>query len=143
MPSTWPKTDLISQASIYYNSQPISMVLFAALKMGGEADDIGRSVYIAGAYTMPSWRRCGLYSDLFGIMVNEWRKEDEYDWLKSGFHLANDNSRAMQLRQGREFYEIKNGYQRTRLSLRPTGQEYELTQQTLQPILNKLDRLSG
>jgi hypothetical protein len=143
MPSTWPKTDLISQACLFHNDEPMTLILFAALKLKRDEDSVGKNVYIAGAYTRPSWRRCGLYNDLFGIMVNEWRKEDAYDWVRSGFHMDNDNSRAMQAKQGREFYEIKDNYQRTRLSLKPTGQEYELTQETLLPILRKLDRLSG
>lgn len=142
IPSTWPDSDLIFQASLYYNSEPITLLMFAPLKRKGDEDDIGENVYSAGAYTMPSWRRLGLYSDLVDIMVNQWRKENAYEWFRSGFHLSNDASRAMQLSQGREFYEVKGEYQRTRLSLRPTGNEFELTQQTLQPILDKLDRFA-
>ena len=143
MPSTWPESDLYFQATLFYNDEPMTMLLYAPLKLKDDQDTLGKNVYSAGAYTRPSWRRCGLYDDLFQIMVNEWRKEDAYDWFRSGFHLDNESSRAMQLAQGREFYEIKGNYQRTRLWLRPTGNEYELTQQTLQPILDKLDRLSG
>lgn len=143
MPSTWPESDLYFQATLIYNDEPMTMLLFAPLKLKDDQDTVGGNVYSAGAYTRPSWRRCGLYDDLFKIMVNEWRKEDAYDWFRSGFHLENDNSRAMQLSQGREFYEVKGNYQRTRLSLRPTGEEYDLNSTTLQPILDKLDRLSG
>lgn len=140
MPSTWPDSDLIHQASLFYNGDPITMIMFAPLKRKEFGDEVGENVYIAGAYTVPSWRRLGLYSDLVGIVVNEWRKEDAYEWMRGGFHLGNDMSRAMQLKQGREFYEIKGEYQRTRMSLRPTGDEYELTQETLRPILDKLDK---
>lgn len=143
MPSTWPESDLYFQSALLFNGEPMTMLIFAPLKLKDEQDTLGKNVYSAGAYTRPSWRRCGLYSDLFDIMVNEWRKEDAYDWFRSGFHMDNDNSRAMQLSQGREFYDISGNYQRTRLSLRPTGQEYELTEETLRPILSKLERLSG
>jgi hypothetical protein len=144
MPSTWPKSDLLFQASLLYGEEPMTMVLYAPLKLQPmDQDSLGPNVYIAGAYTRPSWRRAGLYSDLMRIMINQWRLEDAYDWLRSGFHLNNQASREMQMRQGREFYEIRDNHQRTRLSLRPTGEEFEFSKETLRPILNKLDRLSG
>jgi len=143
MPSTWPDSEHIHQAHLSYNDEPITMIMFAPLKLAHDQDSVGKNVYVAGAYTRPSWRRTGLYSDLVNLMVDEWRLEDSYDWLRGGFHLNNEASRAMQLSQGREFYEVTQDYQRTRLSLRPLGTEEPMSQEKLRPILEKLDRLSG
>lgn len=136
MPTTWPDDDRIYQASLYFNDAPLTMLMFVPLEER-------RIVLSAGAYTMPSWRRIGLYDYLFGLCINHWRKRDEFDWFLSGFHKNNDASRAMQISQGREFYEQVEDYQRTRISLRPTGDEFELCSAVLQPLIGKLEYLSG
>lgn len=138
MPSQWSNSEVFHQASLYYNDDPITTVLFAPL----DSED-HRAVYITGAYTSRVWRRNGLYCDLMRICINQWRAENKYDWLRSGFHSGNHESRAMQLKQGREIYEEVRNHFRTRLSLKPTGDEFQLSEETLHPILSKLDRLSG
>ena len=138
MPCSWPNKDIYHQASLWYNETPMTVCLFAPMDTSDH-----RAVYNAGAYTLPSWRRLGLYSFLIDICVNHWRTEDKYDWFKSGFNKGNEASRMMQFKQGREFYEERATHVRTRLSLRPTGDEFDLTAEMLQPMLSKIEALSG
>lgn len=137
-PSSWKLKDFYYCAAILYNEEPLTMMLFAPIK-----EESHRCVYNAGAFTLPSWRRNGLYTDLLNICLNEWRKDDLYDWYRGGYHKDNKASEAMQRRQGRDIYEMTDTHYRTRISLRPTGNEFELTNENLRPLLDKLDYLSG
>lgn len=136
MPNTWPESDLYHHASIYYNDEAISTLLYAPI-------DVHKKIYSVGAYTLPSWRRLGLYGFIWRLCVNEWRKDGIYDCFQSGYHKNNDISRIMQENQGRVVVEERGDYMRTRYPLQPTGEEFEITPDHLKPLVDLFDRLSG
>jgi GNAT superfamily N-acetyltransferase len=136
MASNWPNTELYHFAAIYYNGQPISMVIFAPI-------EAHRKVYITGAYTLPSWRRLGIYQTLMREMINLWRGEGLYDELRSGYNKKNETSRIIQEKRGAIVDEEREHAVRTVLSLKPTGEEWELTSERFQTLCDKLDKLSG
>lgn len=136
MPNTWPHSDLYHYGALFCDGQAMSMLVHAPI-------DAHRKVYSVGAYTLPTWRRLGLYDFIWRLCVNEWRKDGIYDVFQSGFHNDNDISRQMQAKQGRVIYEEKNNHQRTRFSLRPTGEEFDITADHLLPMVDLFTRLSG
>lgn len=135
--NNWPNSDIFHVGALFVNDEPLTMALYAPL------EDKWRAVYSSGAYTRPSWRHCGFYADLMEILINQWRKEDKYDWFLSGYDKKNWISQKVQrAREGTEEYEEVGGCIRTRLSLRPTGLEFELDPILLEPILAKVERLT-
>lgn len=136
MPNTWPESQLYHYAALFYEDQAMSMLLYAPI-------DAHKKVYSVGAYTLPSWRRLGLYGFIWRLCVNEWRKDGIYECFQSGYHRDNDISRQMQESQGRVIFEENNNHMRTRYPLQPTGDEYEVTSEHLMPLADLFDRLSG
>ena len=138
-----PNNNMLKDPSIYQyasldvNGEPLTALMFAPIPR-----DENPVVYITGSYTRPSWRRLGLYSALVRLCVNEWRLEDQYDWLLSGYHRKNWISEAMQAKHHREAYESTETHVRTRLSLRPQGDEFQVSPESLRPILEMVERLS-
>lgn len=136
MPSTWPESDLYHYAVLFYEDEPMSMLVYAPI-------NAHRKIYSVGAYTRPSWRRLGLYGFIWGLCVNTWRKADTFDFFQSGYHKNNLISHTMQESQGREPVEENGDYMRTRYSLRSTGEEFEMTSEHLKPMSDLFQRLSG
>jgi hypothetical protein len=117
--STWSNSDVFHQSTIWINDEPISTMLYAPLYDS-------RVVHCSGAYTARTWRRLGIYNQLWLNTVNMWRVEGELDILWSGFNNRNEISRAMQMAQGRKISEVHAHATRTKVCLKPTGNEWPI-----------------
>ena len=136
MASNWPDSELYSFAAIYFDGQPLTTVIFAPIESQ-------RKVYIVAAYTCRSWRRLGLYQALMRECINRWRSQDLYDVLRSGYHHKNLISKHIQEKRGATVDEIKPRGVCTLLSLKPTGEEWQMTSENLKDICDKLVEVSG
>lgn len=135
IPNTWPKNDLYHYAAVFFDDEPVTVLFNAPI-------DIHKKIYSVGAYTDPKWRRRGLYTFVWLLCVNEWRREGVWEFFQSGYHKENHISAAMQKAQGRYIFEEREHYMRTRFCLKPTGKEFEITEEHLQPIVDFLEKKS-
>jgi hypothetical protein len=136
MPSTWPASNLYYFAALFYDNEVMSVLFYAPIYAQ-------REIYSIGAYTRPSWRRLGLYGFIWKTCLNRWRKSGDFDVFLSGFNKKNLISQNMQISQGRELYQETDTHIRTRICLKPTGQETDLTTDDLKAVGNLIARLSG
>jgi hypothetical protein len=136
LPNSWPALNIYDYSALYLDDEPISTILFARLKKD-------QNIYVSGAYTKPSWRRLGIYSFVVRQSVNLWRLEGNNDFLMSGFHKDNLSSRIMQEKQGREIILKPQGDYMSRLSLKPTGEEWAMDASVMEPMVRLINRIKA
>lgn len=118
-------------AVVYSDGNLVSFIIFAAigLKPGTKFDpnQIYGNVVIMAAYTLPKYRKYGIYNTCFEWLVTVLRKEGKYVRIVSGFNARNKISMRAQVSQGRDIYERgPNGY-RTQYWLEPTWVQRAIT----------------
>lgn len=127
----WPAHPRFAVFGIIYNDEVISFISLAEMK--------DKTVKVAGAWTHPIYRRRGIYDELYRIMVNCYRSDGNKEWLLSGYRKENIASARMQAKQGREIYHDLGDRVQTRISLKPTGDEFPIDSKMLDNIMDAVN----
>ena len=125
---------LYSYAVFFVNGELASVMFYIPMNWDKE-------IRIVGAYTKPTWRRRGLYTALWNVMVDMWIQWGEFDKVISGYHKDNEISAEMQRARGSKVTGPNKDHISTSYNLRsPWHKHRPMDVERLEEISKALER---